>query len=87
MSVPAGLLNPMSSPPPPVMLDKTRSSPNLFKMMANEADTVGRVPVHIQNSISVVIIFFFDGSYGCEDDEHESSLVAAKDGISITFPY
>ncbi|XP_043726218.1 BTB/POZ domain-containing protein At1g63850-like [Telopea speciosissima] len=32
----AGLLNPMSPPPPP--LDKTRSSPTLFEMMANEPD-------------------------------------------------
>ncbi|KAM0950171.1 putative chromatin remodeling & transcription regulator BTB-POZ family [Dioscorea sansibarensis] len=31
----AGLLNPMSPPPP---LDKTRSSPTLFDMMANEQD-------------------------------------------------
>ncbi|KAE8675621.1 BTB/POZ domain-containing protein [Hibiscus syriacus] len=31
----AGLLNPHSPPPPP---DKTRSSPNLFEMMANEPD-------------------------------------------------
>ncbi|THU73561.1 hypothetical protein C4D60_Mb04t24160 [Musa balbisiana] len=33
----AGLLNPMSPPPPPP-LDKTRSSPTLFDMMANEQD-------------------------------------------------
>ncbi|WOL05738.1 hypothetical protein Cni_G14469 [Canna indica] len=33
----AGLLNPMSPPPPP-HLDKTRSSPTLFDMMANEQD-------------------------------------------------
>lgn len=32
----AGLLNPMS--PPPLPLDKTRSSPTLFDMMANEQD-------------------------------------------------
>ncbi|KAL4603786.1 hypothetical protein ACB092_10G148800 [Castanea dentata] len=31
----AGLLNPMSPPPPP---DKTRSSPTLFEMMASEPD-------------------------------------------------
>ncbi|CAA7053848.1 unnamed protein product [Microthlaspi erraticum] len=45
----AGLLNPMSPPPPPAMHDKTRSSPTLFEMMASEADTIGRVPVQIQN--------------------------------------
>ncbi|XP_043717327.1 BTB/POZ domain-containing protein At1g63850-like [Telopea speciosissima] len=33
----AGLLNPMSPPPQPP-LDKTRSSPTLFEMMANEPD-------------------------------------------------
>ncbi|MQM13400.1 hypothetical protein Taro_046327 [Colocasia esculenta] len=33
----AGLLNPMSPPPAP-SLDKTRSSPTLFEMMANEQD-------------------------------------------------
>uniref|UniRef100_A0A1D1XZ36 BTB/POZ domain-containing protein At1g63850 n=1 Tax=Anthurium amnicola TaxID=1678845 RepID=A0A1D1XZ36_9ARAE len=33
----AGLLNPMS-PPPALPLDKTRSSPTLFEMMANEQD-------------------------------------------------
>ncbi|KAG6507937.1 BTB/POZ domain-containing protein At1g63850-like [Zingiber officinale] len=33
----AGLLNPMSPPPPPP-LDKSRSSPTLFDMMANEQD-------------------------------------------------
>ncbi|EYU40075.1 hypothetical protein ABFS82_05G105400 [Erythranthe guttata] len=32
----AGLLNPMSPPP---LLDKTRSSPTLFEMMANEPDS------------------------------------------------
>lgn len=47
----AGLLNPMSPPPPPAMLDKTRSSPTLFEMMASEADTIGRVPVQIQNGV------------------------------------
>ncbi|AQK45400.1 BTB/POZ domain-containing protein [Zea mays] len=35
----AGLLNPMS--PPPLPLDKTRSSPTLFDMMANEQDCNG----------------------------------------------
>ncbi|KAI3727655.1 hypothetical protein L6452_16273 [Arctium lappa] len=34
----AGLLNPVSSPPPPAT-DKTRSSPTLFEMMANEPDS------------------------------------------------
>ncbi|KAI3710791.1 hypothetical protein L2E82_40585 [Cichorium intybus] len=33
----AGLLNPISSPPPTT--DKTRSSPTLFEMMANEPDS------------------------------------------------
>ncbi|XP_023738493.1 BTB/POZ domain-containing protein At1g63850 [Lactuca sativa] len=33
----AGLLNPVSSPPPTT--DKTRSSPTLFEMMANEPDS------------------------------------------------
>ncbi|XP_071703141.1 BTB/POZ domain-containing protein At1g63850-like [Rutidosis leptorrhynchoides] len=33
----AGLLNPVSSPPPTI--DKTRSSPTLFEMMANEPDS------------------------------------------------
>uniref|UniRef100_A0A1J3JHQ1 BTB/POZ domain-containing protein n=1 Tax=Noccaea caerulescens TaxID=107243 RepID=A0A1J3JHQ1_NOCCA len=47
----AGLLNPMSPPPPLAMLDKTRSSPTLFEMMASEADTIGRVPVQIQNGV------------------------------------
>ncbi|KAL1569100.1 BTB/POZ domain-containing protein-like protein [Salvia divinorum] len=37
----AGLLNPMSPPPPP---DKTRSSPTLFEMMANEPDSLPRPP-------------------------------------------
>ncbi|KAH6761048.1 BTB/POZ domain-containing protein [Perilla frutescens var. hirtella] len=37
----AGLLNPMSPPPP--MVDKTRSSPTLFEMMANEPDCLPRV--------------------------------------------
>ncbi|CAA7403772.1 unnamed protein product [Spirodela intermedia] len=32
----AGLLNPMSPPPPPI--DRIRSSPTLFEMMANEQD-------------------------------------------------
>ncbi|KAK1262798.1 BTB/POZ domain-containing protein [Acorus gramineus] len=38
----AGLLNPMS--PPPLPLDKTRSSPTLFEMMANEQDCHPRAP-------------------------------------------
>ncbi|PWA94812.1 BTB/POZ domain-containing protein [Artemisia annua] len=37
----AGLLNPGSSPPP----DKTRSSPTLFEMMANEPENNGSVPL------------------------------------------
>ncbi|KAF3564889.1 hypothetical protein DY000_02012509 [Brassica cretica] len=42
----AGLLNPMSSPPPPpAMLDKSRASPTLFEMMSSEAGS----PVQIQN--------------------------------------
>ncbi|XP_042516293.1 BTB/POZ domain-containing protein At1g63850-like [Macadamia integrifolia] len=41
----AGLLNPMSPPPPP--LDKSRSSPTLFEMMASEPDC------HPRNSIPV----------------------------------
>ncbi|AAF07368.1 BTB/POZ domain-containing protein [Arabidopsis thaliana] len=47
----AGLLNPMSPPPPPAMHDKTRSSPTLFEMMASEADTIGKVPVQIHNGV------------------------------------
>ncbi|KFK38021.1 hypothetical protein AALP_AA3G059800 [Arabis alpina] len=48
----AGLLNPMSPPPPPSLVDKTRSSPTLFEMMASEADsTTGRVQAQIQNGI------------------------------------
>ncbi|CAN8245455.1 unnamed protein product [Cochlearia groenlandica] len=46
----AGLLNPMSPPPPPAMLDKARSSPTLFEMMASEADTIGRAPVQIRSN-------------------------------------
>ncbi|KAG6397071.1 hypothetical protein SASPL_143232 [Salvia splendens] len=40
----AGLLNPMSPPPPPPPQDKTRSSPTLFEMMANEPDSLPRAP-------------------------------------------
>lgn len=36
----AGLLNPMSPPPPPV--DKARASPTLFEMMASEPDCLPR---------------------------------------------
>ncbi|KVH95368.1 BTB/POZ domain-containing protein At1g63850-like [Cynara cardunculus var. scolymus] len=35
----AGLLNPISSPPPASPNDKSRSSPTLFEMMANEPDS------------------------------------------------
>ncbi|XP_057810460.1 BTB/POZ domain-containing protein At1g63850 [Salvia miltiorrhiza] len=42
----AGLLNPMSPPPPP---DKTRSSPTLFEMMANEPDSLPRAPAAVEN--------------------------------------
>lgn len=40
----AGLLNPMSPPPPP---DKTRSSPTLFEMMASEPDIHPRVQIPV----------------------------------------
>ncbi|KAM3388650.1 hypothetical protein ACQJBY_011034 [Aegilops geniculata] len=40
----AGLLNPMS--PPPLPIDKTRSSPTLFDMMANEQDYQPRSAAH-----------------------------------------
>ncbi|XP_068635385.1 BTB/POZ domain-containing protein At1g63850-like [Aristolochia californica] len=40
----AGLLNPMSPPP---VLDKTRSSPTLFEMMANEQDCHPRQPIPV----------------------------------------
>lgn len=43
----AGLLNPMSPPPP--MADKTRSSPTLFEMMANEPDSLPRAAVAVEN--------------------------------------
>ncbi|XP_015896467.2 BTB/POZ domain-containing protein At1g63850 [Ziziphus jujuba] len=42
----AGLLNPMSPPPPP---DKTRSSPTLFEMMANEPDIHPRTQIQSNN--------------------------------------
>ncbi|KAL2544168.1 BTB/POZ domain-containing protein [Forsythia ovata] len=44
----AGLLNPMSPPP---LVDKTRSSPTLFEMMANEPDCHPRPTTLIQNAI------------------------------------
>ncbi|CAI9755464.1 unnamed protein product [Fraxinus pennsylvanica] len=44
----AGLLNPMSPPP---LVDKTRSSPTLFEMMANEPDCQPRATNLIQNAI------------------------------------
>lgn len=43
----AGLLNPMSPPPPPVA-DKTRSSPTLFEMMANEPDSLPRATAAVE---------------------------------------
>lgn len=45
----AGLLNPMSPPPPPVA-DKTRSSPTLFEMMANEPDSLPRATAAVENT-------------------------------------
>ncbi|XWS49984.1 hypothetical protein CRYUN_Cryun12cG0049600 [Craigia yunnanensis] len=48
----AGLLNPMSPPPPP---DKTRSSPTLFEMMASEPDTNPRNQTQNQAQIQVPI--------------------------------
>lgn len=42
----AGLLNPMSPPPPP---DKTRSSPTLFEMMASEPDIHPRTQIQSNN--------------------------------------
>ncbi|GAV76112.1 hypothetical protein CFOL_v3_19587 [Cephalotus follicularis] len=44
----AGLLNPMSPPPPP-QLDKTRSSPTLFEMMSNEPDIHSKTTQMPQN--------------------------------------
>lgn len=40
----AGLLNPMSPPPP--SMDKTRSSPTLFEMMANEPECIPRPTIN-----------------------------------------
>lgn len=48
----AGLLNPMSPPPP---LDKTRSSPTLFEMMASEPDIHPRTQNQNQSQIQVPI--------------------------------
>ncbi|EOY24816.1 BTB/POZ domain-containing protein isoform 1 [Theobroma cacao] len=48
----AGLLNPMSPPPPP---DKTRSSPTLFEMMASEPDIHPRNQSQNQAQIQVPI--------------------------------
>ncbi|KAL0408165.1 UNVERIFIED_CONTAM: BTB/POZ domain-containing protein [Sesamum radiatum] len=42
----AGLLNPMSPPP---SVDKTRSSPTLFEMMANEPDCHPRATTFVEN--------------------------------------
>ncbi|MFQ6632270.1 hypothetical protein Gotur_009248 [Gossypium turneri] len=50
----AGLLNPMSPPPP---TDKTRSSPTLFEMMANEPDNNPRNQTQNQAQIQVPISF------------------------------
>ncbi|KAK9050563.1 hypothetical protein SSX86_030467 [Deinandra increscens subsp. villosa] len=44
----AGLLNPMSPPPPTA--DKTRSSPTLFEMMANEPDV--KIPTNSNGVVS-----------------------------------
>ncbi|XP_071708200.1 BTB/POZ domain-containing protein At1g63850-like [Rutidosis leptorrhynchoides] len=46
----AGLLNPMSPPPSPAV-DKTRSSPTLFEMMANEPDC--KIPTSNNNNNSL----------------------------------
>ncbi|XVE57928.1 hypothetical protein DITRI_Ditri04bG0129100 [Diplodiscus trichospermus] len=46
----AGLLNPMSPPPPP---DKTRSSPTLFEMMASEPDVLPRTQIQAHNQVPV----------------------------------
>ncbi|KAI7989436.1 BTB/POZ domain-containing protein [Camellia lanceoleosa] len=44
----AGLLNPMSPPPPPS--DKARSSPTLFEMMASEPDSIPRSQIAAANA-------------------------------------
>ncbi|KAK6137371.1 hypothetical protein DH2020_028884 [Rehmannia glutinosa] len=44
----AGLLNPMSPPP---LVDKTRSSPTLFEMMANEPECLPRATTLVQNGV------------------------------------
>ncbi|KAI3453742.1 hypothetical protein Pfo_010405 [Paulownia fortunei] len=44
----AGLLNPMSPPP---LVDKTRSSPTLFEMMANEPDGHPRATTVVENGV------------------------------------
>ncbi|KAK4389258.1 BTB/POZ domain-containing protein [Sesamum angolense] len=44
----AGLLNPMSPPP---LVDKTRSSPTLFEMMANEPDCHPRATTLVPNGV------------------------------------
>ncbi|KAK6935419.1 hypothetical protein RJ641_035574 [Dillenia turbinata] len=51
----AGLLNPMSPPPQTaITVDKTRSSPTLFEMMASEPDCHPRCQTPVQNfSVSV----------------------------------
>lgn len=46
----AGLLNPMSPPPP--LADKTRSSPTLFEMMANETETLPRATTLVENGVA-----------------------------------
>ncbi|XP_021887925.1 BTB/POZ domain-containing protein At1g63850 [Carica papaya] len=48
----AGLLNPMSPPPPP---DKTRSSPTLFEMMASEPDINLRTQTQISQSNNTAV--------------------------------
>ncbi|PIA49254.1 hypothetical protein AQUCO_01300243v1 [Aquilegia coerulea] len=50
----AGLLNPSS--PPPSILDKTRSSPTLFEMMASEQDCNPRTQISSINNINNIPI-------------------------------
>lgn len=50
----AGLLNPMS-PPPPLPHDKSRSSPTLFEMMASEPDIHPRTHAHNQPHVQMPV--------------------------------
>ncbi|KAL8498497.1 hypothetical protein ACS0TY_021722 [Phlomoides rotata] len=50
----AGLLNPMSPPPP--LADKTRSSPTLFEMMANETEPLPRASAVVANGVAAAQI-------------------------------